>query len=501
MASPVYFGVRHLSPAAAHYVHKELDRVQPDIVLIEGPADLTEQMHWFCHPQTKLPAAILAYTQQTPIHTLLYPFAEYSPEYQAILWANKHKVPCRFMDLPSSVMLAIRQSKEEEQDQDQPQKEIQGRTTEEVYQQLETLLGESHDTFWERKFEQLEGNYLEAAAEFGKQLRQSATDPAFRTAENLVREAYMKRCIQQAQQEGKEKIFCVCGAYHVEGLEQNYWVDGSENSLWIKLLNFQLNNTLTAMDSLQETFKAIPEDHAAKRAEVAHAWDSVVNKQINFSKEFILKHAVSPASYYALYQKFNDNSFILDPIEDLHSYKIVASSLKAMYPESQYTKAILQHLDQISNSIQNERIRRIIDNADSNLPAISLPNASGDTIALSDLRGKYIILDFNVLGAKESEGYTQELKKVYNKFRNRGVEIYQVCLDNNQLLWSRLVKQYGITWQCVRDPQGLQSRVAQTWNVQTVPANYIINPKFEIVGKNLTGARLEERLNDLMKQR
>lgn len=287
----------------------------------------------------------------------------------------------------------------------------------------------------------------------------------------------------------------------LEGLEQNYWVDGSENSLWIKLLNFQLNNTLTAMDSLQETFKAIPEAHAAKRAEVAHAWDSVVNKQINFSKEFILKHAVSPASYYALYQKFNDNSFILDPIEDLHSYKIVASSLKAMYPESQYTKAILQHLDQISNSIQNERIRRIIDNADSNLPAISLPNASGDTIALSDLRGKYIILDFNVLGAKESEGYTQELKKVYNKFRNRGVEIYQVCLDNNQLLWSRLVKQYGITWQCVRDPQGLQSRVAQTWNVQTVPANYIINPKFEIVGKNLTGARLEERLNDLMKQR
>jgi peroxiredoxin len=287
----------------------------------------------------------------------------------------------------------------------------------------------------------------------------------------------------------------------LEGLEQNYWVDGSENSLWIKLLNFQLNNTLTAMDSLQETFKAIPEDQAAKRAEVAHAWDSVVNKQINFSKEFILKHAVSPASYYALYQKFNDNSFILDPIEDLHSYKIVASSLKAMYPESQYTKAILQHLDQISNSIQNERIRRIIDNADSNLPAISLPNASGDTIALSDLRGKYIILDFNVLGAKESEGYTQELKKVYNKFRNRGVEIYQVCLDNNQLLWSRLVKQYGITWQCVRDPQGLQSRVAQTWNVQTVPANYIINPKFEIVGKNLTGARLEERLNDLMKQR
>ena len=170
-----------------------------------------------------------------------------------------------------------------------------------------------------------------------------------------------------------------------------------------------------------------------------------------------------------------------------------------MYPESQYTKAILQHLEQISQGMQNERIRQMIANAESNLPEINLPNAAGDTIALSSLKGKYIILDFNVLGENESVAYVKEMKEVYNKFRNRGVQIYQVCLDNNYLRWSRLVKDLDIRWVCVRDPEGLQSRVAQTWNVHTVPANYIINPKFEIVGKNLTGKRLEERLNDLMK--
>lgn len=216
MASPIFFGVRHLSPAAAHHVCKALDQAQPDIVLIEGPADLTEQMHWFCHPKTKLPAAILAYTQQVPIRTLLYPFALYSPEYQAILWANKHHVPCRFMDLPSEVFLAIR-----EQEQTDEQSQEQGQTTEVVYQRLESLLGQSHDAFWERKFEQLEQGYLQAAEEFGRQLRHSTTDVPFRTAENHVREAYMKRCITQAQQEGMERIFCVCGAYHVEGLQQN----------------------------------------------------------------------------------------------------------------------------------------------------------------------------------------------------------------------------------------------------------------------------------------
>ena len=258
----------------------------------------------------------------------------------------------------------------------------------------------------------------------------------------------------------------------LNGLSQNYWVDGSENSLWVKLLNFQLNNTHVMMDSLKKSFAALPAEATSERQKIAAAWDSIVNKQINFSKDFILKHAISPASYYALYQKFDQDNFILNPDNDLHSYKVVASSMKAMYPESQYTKS---------------------------LPEIHLPNAQGDTIALSSLKGKYILLDFTVLNSKDGVGYIQEMKKIYNKFKNRGVQIYQVCLDPNKLAWQSLVKQLDINWICVWDPDGLKSRAAQMWNIQHVPANYIINPKFEIVGKNLAGQRLEDRLNDLLK--
>lgn len=287
----------------------------------------------------------------------------------------------------------------------------------------------------------------------------------------------------------------------LDGLSRNYWVDGSENSLWVKLLNFQLNNTVTAMDSLQKLYTALPKDGTqdAECKRIAGEWDSVINKQVQFSKDFILKHAVSPASYYALYQKFDKDNFILSPFEDLHSYKVVASSLQAMYPESQYTQAILKHLGEISKRIQNEQIRQLINNSENSLPEIKLPDSQGDTIALSSLKGKFIVLDFTVLEAKNSDAYTRDMKAVYDKFKNRGVKIYQVCLDDNHLLWQRLVKQSGIDWICVRDPQGISSRAAQSWNIQSVPANYIISPKFEIVGKNLTGRRLEERLNDLMK--
>ena len=207
MGEPVFFGVRHLSPAAAFHLRKALDEARPELVLVEGPSDLNDQMKWLCHPDTQFPAAILAYTKTPPVRTILYPLAIYSPEVQAILWAHENHVTCRFMDLPSSVFLAMQ--KDEEAD---------APPTESVYEKLEILTGEEHDTFWERNFEQC-ADYHAACNTFGSELRASGAVGA----ENIVRESYMKRVILDTVKGGipAEKIFCVCGAYHVDGLKNN----------------------------------------------------------------------------------------------------------------------------------------------------------------------------------------------------------------------------------------------------------------------------------------
>ncbi len=251
MEMPTYFGVRHLSPGAAYHLRKALDREKPELILVEGPSDLNDQMQWLCHPETKYPVAILAYTKKPPVQTILYPFAYYSPEVQAILWAKEHKVPCRFMDLPSSVFLAMEEKQDiEPKEQDSVIRQAhsikQNSVTEQagvveenskteqtnsmefscstefVYEKLEMLTGEDHDTFWERNFEQTE-DYQRASNTFGRELRNSVCDTKHRIAENIVREAYMKRVICEAIDSGipAHKIFCVCGAFHVEGLKEN----------------------------------------------------------------------------------------------------------------------------------------------------------------------------------------------------------------------------------------------------------------------------------------
>lgn len=287
----------------------------------------------------------------------------------------------------------------------------------------------------------------------------------------------------------------------LEGLGNNYWVEGSDASLWIKLLNFQLNSTRKALDSLKKVYETLPKtaEGVIRRQAVIAEWDSVFLKQNRFSNNFILKHAVSPVSYYALYQKIDEQTFVLTPENDLQAYKIVLSSLMALFPESQYTKAISNHYEQIKKDIQTIRMQELIANAENSLPEIELPDATGKSISLSSLRGKYIILDFTVLGTPESASHIRELKEIYNKYRNKGVEVYQVCLDQNKLLWEEYVRHYDIKWKCVRDPEALQSKVALRWNIQTLPANYIINPKYDIAGKNLYGRRLDDRLQDIIK--
>lgn len=228
---PTIFGVRHLSPAGSWHLLQLLHEVQPDLVLVEGPSDLSDQLIHICARETKPPIAIMAYSETIPIRTILYPFAVYSPEYQAIKWAHEHGRVCRFIDLPSSVFLAIQEKRAVLEQQrmteaaasDSPVIDTVAEQSLNVSRAIAALTDEdSQETFWERHFEHnlIRGTYLSGASEYGRQLRDWKDADQLDEAENLLREAYMKHQIEAAIEEGylPEKIVVVTGAYHVDGI-------------------------------------------------------------------------------------------------------------------------------------------------------------------------------------------------------------------------------------------------------------------------------------------
>ena len=216
MTHPYIFGIRHLSPAGAWHLRQFLTEKKPRLVLVEGPSDLNEQLADITRPETKPPIAILAYTKEAPVRTILYPFAEYSPEYQAISWCKEYGIECRFIDLPSDVFLALPSGR---------QTRTEGEERMSVYELLDRKAGEDgHETFWERVMEHAQDadGYCQGAALFGSNLREFSQETGRDTdwPETLVREAFMRLQIQKALEEGfaPEEIVVVTGAYHVPGL-------------------------------------------------------------------------------------------------------------------------------------------------------------------------------------------------------------------------------------------------------------------------------------------
>ena len=221
------FGVRHLSPGAAYHLLRYLDEKKPSCILIEGPSDATALIPDMAGKGVRPPVAMLAYTTALPIETVLYPFALYSPEYQAILWGIRRRAELRFIDLPTDILLKLRQGRRA--DKDDALADEFYRFQNELYDKLARHYDEDdYESFWERNFEHNlnEDSFREGLNLQSAQIRELLADREYEAAprdfsHNQVREAYMRREILRAAADGfkPEKTVVVVGAYHTSGID------------------------------------------------------------------------------------------------------------------------------------------------------------------------------------------------------------------------------------------------------------------------------------------
>src|SRR6185312_3522370 len=112
-------GIRHHGPGSARNVKAFLEAVKPDIVLVEGPPEADDMLQWVSHAGLKPPVALLCYQPDDLQRSVFYPFADFSPEWQAILYARRNNIHVRFMDLPAgNQMLIEREQKENKEEKD-----------------------------------------------------------------------------------------------------------------------------------------------------------------------------------------------------------------------------------------------------------------------------------------------------------------------------------------------------------------------------------------------
>lgn len=223
-------GIRHHGPGSARRVRSFLERVKPDIVLVEGPPEADEILQWVGHEELKPPVSILVYQPDNPGQAVFYPFAEFSPEWQAILFARKNNIPVRFMDLPMYHQFAMaRTASPEEDDSAKPSlnSDRDALTADAAVVKrnpiahLAAAAGfEDEENWWEQMFEyrQDEEAVFEAINEGMAALRIDLALPFDK--EEQLREAWMRKTIRQAEKEMFTEIAVICGAWHAPALTE-----------------------------------------------------------------------------------------------------------------------------------------------------------------------------------------------------------------------------------------------------------------------------------------
>ena len=217
------FGIRHHGPGCARALRAALEALAPDAVLVEGPPDADDALAQVALPGMVPPVALLVHAVDDPRLSSFYPFAEFSPEWQALRYAAKRGVPARFMDLPSTNTLALRKQAAEKAASESPDPES-GESLDAVREDPVGKLAEAAgfadpEQWWDVQVEQRHdaSGLFESILEGMAALREGRTEDS---PMEQRREAHMRATIRAAQKDGFERIAVVCGAWHAPALAE-----------------------------------------------------------------------------------------------------------------------------------------------------------------------------------------------------------------------------------------------------------------------------------------
>ena len=267
-----------------------------------------------------------------------------------------------------------------------------------------------------------------------------------------------------------------------KSLPATYSVKGSPDAEVLRQFTLVMAGTKGQLDDLGKRYNAAGQ--AGKTAEmktIEKEYFTIQGRNNAQLKGLIRKNATSVVSGFAV-------GAFLSPDDEFQFVDSVAAVQRKANPTSPFTKDLTARLEPMRATAQGALA-----------PDINLPTPEGKPLALSSLRGQYVLLDFWASWCGPCRQENPNVVKAYNQFKGKGFTIYSVSLDQDKGRWLKAIESDGLTWHHVSDLAGWNSAGGASYGVKSIPQSYLIDPQGRIIAKNLRGEALAAKLAAVLK--
>ena len=269
---------------------------------------------------------------------------------------------------------------------------------------------------------------------------------------------------------------------------RNYTVEGSEESELLHKFNASYVDGVLKLNEIMSRLTAndLADD---ARHDLAVEYTKLKNEIKRQQLGFIVENKDHIAAIYALYQRLPGDANLFNGDSDVIYYRTVAEALAESYPDSHYLPLLRSQIARM-----DAQISLLSQVKETSVPEITMPDMYGKEQSLSALEGKVILLHFWSAAVGNSNAMNADLKEIYSKYHDQGFEIYQVGIDTSKALWINTVQEQQLPWISVSDLRGEASPAVGAYNVQALPANFLIDREGNIADRNLSGEKLEQAI-------
>ncbi len=278
------------------------------------------------------------------------------------------------------------------------------------------------------------------------------------------------------------------GTVHITGQWPlpDYQVEGSAASVALKIFLDNLrgyiltvNKAYARIDSIKgtgNTALALSESEAATKLK-----DGFMKQM----KQYADTSGSQPNAVFA--------ARMLNPKDDIAYLVTFGKVLEKKWPGTQMTKDFNDFI------LKTKELLPESTDVGSKAPELKLNDMDGKPVSLSSFKGKFVLIDFWASWCGPCRGENPNVVAAYNKYRDKNFTILGVSLDKDKEPWVKAVNKDGLNWTQVSDLKGWSSGAAAKYGVQSIPANFLINPEGVIIAKGLRGPDLESKLEAVLK--